>query len=143
MIRRIFFVSFSIAILSFNLISQEINKHVQTTSELIYNSKLSTINLNIKFQPIKGIHINTEPQIEFIPDLSSSLKIKKRIIKKTNEDYLDTSTPVQFIIQLNNKKIKLDSLKGKLQYYYCSDEEGWCNRFTQNISLPLNIPFNK
>lgn len=143
MIRRIFFVSFSIAILSFNLISQEINKHVQTTSEVIYNSKLSTINLNIKFQPIKGIHINTEPQIEFIPDLSSSLKIKKRIIKKTNEDYLDTSTPVQFIIQLNNKKIKLDSLKGKLQYYYCSDEEGWCNRFTQNISLPLNIPFNK
>lgn len=143
MIRKLFFVSLSFAILSFNLISQEINKHVQTTSELIYNSKLSTINLNIKFQPIKGIHINTEPQIEFIPDLSSSLKIKKRIIKKTNEDYLDTSTPVQFIIQLNNKKIKLDSLKGKLQYYYCSDEEGWCNRFTQNISLPLNIPFNK
>ncbi len=143
MIRRIFFVSFSIAILSFNLISQEINKHVQTTSELIYNAKLSTINLNIKFQPIKGIHINTEPQIEFIPDLSSSLKIKKRIIKKTTEDYLDTSTPVQFIIQLNNKKIKLDSLKGKLQYFYCSDEEGWCNRFTQNISLPLNMSSNK
>ena len=83
MIRRIFFVSFSIAILSFNLISQEINKHVQTTSELIYNAKLSTINLNIKFQPIKGIHINTEPQIEFIPDLSSSLKMKQKIFDES------------------------------------------------------------
>ncbi|MDA0987422.1 MAG: hypothetical protein O3A55_07485, partial [Bacteroidetes bacterium] len=99
--------------------------------------KTNFINLFVTFEPKSGIHINTEPPIELL--LESDLKIKKIQLKKTKEDYLDFSSPVKFRIKPKTNNFKKDSLFAKLQYYYCSDSEGWCNRFTQEISIKINI----
>ena len=98
--------------------------------------------LVLMFTPDEGIHINTEPAMEFEFDKSSPIHFTgiKALPKAPKTVYLDPSKPVRctFTVNKSVKKGK-HTLKGTVQYYFCSDAEGWCNRFSQPIELTFMV----
>ena len=98
--------------------------------------------LLLTFSPEDGIHINTEPAMEFEFDKSSPVHLTgiTSLPKSPKTGYLDPSKPVRcgFTVNKSAKKGK-HVLKGTVQYYFCSDAEGWCNRFSQPIEITFTV----
>ena len=96
----------------------------------------------LMFSPEEGIHINTDPAMEFEFDKSSPIHFTgiTSLPKAAKTGYLDPSKPVRcaFTVNKSLKKGK-HTLKGTVQYYFCSDTEGWCNRFSQPIELTFTV----
>lgn len=122
-------------------ISNAKNKHVETTSSVNYNSKYSKLELIIYFKPVKGIHINLEPPVKLT--FTSEFVLQKQKFKRTKDNYLDTTSPFIFVLNLKNKKNIPDSLTANLEYFYCSGEEGWCNKFTEELKFEIKLPASK
>ena len=96
----------------------------------------------LMFSPDEGIHINTDPamQIEFEKSSPAHFTGIKALPKSPKTGYLDTSKPVRCTFTLDKKIRKgKHTLKGTVQYYFCSDTEGWCNRFSQPIELTFTV----
>ncbi len=98
--------------------------------------------LQIKFKPKSGIHINLDPPLSIKIDSSEDIKSlgKFDIPKATKEGYFDImKTATQHFTLL--KKVKADTvlLKGVLSYFYCSDADGWCSRFKQPFEFTISI----
>ena len=91
--------------------------------------------------PTEGIHINTSPMVEFRLEKNSSFEIVGNPAFQSNENgYLETDKPIEFTVKpKSGSHVGKKSLKGKLNYFYCSDKDGWCNRFTQPIDLTIEI----
>ena len=94
------------------------------------------------FSPDEGIHINTDPAMEIEFDKSSPVRFTgiTSLPKSPKTGYLDPSKPVRcsFVVSKSVKKGK-HTLKGTVQYYFCSDTEGWCNRSSQPIELTFTV----
>jgi hypothetical protein len=94
------------------------------------------------FSPDEGIHINTDPAMEIEFDKSSLVHFTRitSLPKTAKTGYLDSSKPVRcsFTLDKNIRKGK-HTLKGTVRYYFCSDTEGWCNRFAQPIDLKFTV----
>ncbi len=120
------------------------NKHVQYEIKLLEQSLKAgaTGTLQILLTPKKGIHINLDPPMNLKIDSSSTItKVEKLNVPKDNKNgYLDAAKPVtvKFTVSKNAKPGSLN-LKGLFTYFYCSDAEGWCNRFKQTVDLNVNI----
>ncbi len=110
-----------------------------TTSTLKPGAKGEIV---ISFAPEEGMHINTDPAIEFefekdtlvhFTDVTSMPKVVKT-------GYLDTKRPIKysFTLDKNIKKGK-HTLNGSVRYFFCSDTEGWCNRSSQPIQLTYTV----
>ena len=98
--------------------------------------------LVLMFSPEDGIHINTDPAMEIEFDKSSPARFTgiTSLPKAPKTGYLDTSKPVRCTFTLSKKLRKGKySLKGTVHYYFCSDTEGWCNRFSQPIDLTFTV----
>lgn len=91
--------------------------------------------------PNEGIHINTNPIFELRLEKNSPFEVVGNpLFQKNDKEYLDHAQPVRFSIKpKKGSTFGKQSLKGKLNYFYCSDRDGWCNRFTQPIELRLEI----
>ena len=102
----------------------------------------STGTMQIFLKPIKGIHINLDPPMSLNLDKSEAIsKIEKlNTPKDKKNDFLDASKPVsaKFAVAKNSKPGTI-KLKGTFTYYYCSDAEGWCNRFKQPVEFSIKI----
>jgi hypothetical protein len=96
----------------------------------------------VSFAPEEGIHINTDPAIEFefekdtlvhFTGVASMPKVEKT-------GYLDTKKSIKysFTLDKNIQKGK-HTLKGSVRYFFCSDTEGWCNRSSQPIQLTFTV----
>jgi len=96
----------------------------------------------LMFAPEEGIHINTDPAMEFEFDKSSPIHFTgiTSMPKAAKTGYLDPSKPVRctFTVNKSVKKGK-HALKGTVNYYFCSDVEGWCNRSSQPIELTFTV----
>lgn len=91
--------------------------------------------------PVEGIHINTTPIFELRLEKNSQFEIVElpRFLKDEQE-YLDNSKPVEFSITVKNgTEAGKHTLRGTLNYFYCSDKDGWCNRFSQKIESPVVV----
>ena len=92
--------------------------------------------------PAEGIHINTDPAMQF--DFQKMNHVRfigvTSLPKKKKTGYLDTDKPVRYTFTVD-KKIEEGTytLKGRVQYFFCSDAEGWCNRFTQSVELKFSV----
>ena len=98
--------------------------------------------LILTLTPKEGIHINTDPPMEFEFEKDSSIHPLKITSLPTNSKtgYLITDQPVRYSFSLDNKISKgTHSLKGSVRYFFCSDTEGWCNRFVQPINLRFTV----
>ena len=93
------------------------------------------------FEPIEGIHVNTNPQFELKLEKNSPFEvIGKTRFQKNEKGYLDITKSVEFSIKpKSGTKVGKQSLKGKLNYFYCSDKDGWCNRFSQSIDVSIEV----
>ena len=118
------------------------NKHV--TVEIKAPEKISlTKEAELAFflTPVEGIHINTTPVFEIVLEKNSQFEVKgkARFVKDEN-DYLDIDKPVEFLIKTKSgTKTGKQTVKGKLNYFYCSDAEGWCNRFSQPFEMSIDV----
>ncbi|MBI3189167.1 MAG: hypothetical protein HYZ33_00815 [Ignavibacteriales bacterium] len=120
------------------------NKHVQCEIKLReqFLKAGSTGTMHILLTPTKGIHINLDPPMELKLDSSSGItKVEKlNIPKDEKKGYLDATKPVTVKFTISKKaKVGTLNLKGMFTYFYCSDAEGWCNRFKQPFDLKVNI----
>ncbi len=121
-----------------------LNKHVQFKVSIVEKAIKpgSAGTIQISLTPVKGIHINLDPPMSLKLDSTASItKVDELITHKNDANgYLDFSKPitVKFSVAKNTKPGKL-SLKGIFIYFFCSDAEGWCNRYKQPIDLIANI----
>ncbi len=126
--------------LSYSQIVLEDNVDVKITVKTSFHKEEGKISFT--FQPKNGIHINTEPVPEINFDSSTTIIENGKFLplSKTKKEYLETTKPVvyQFTIPKNTSAGKY-IIKGELTYFYCSDKEGWCNRFIQSFELPIEI----
>ncbi len=122
--------------------SPAVNEHVKMEISIQTNvSAKTSVAVSFHLTPSEGIHINTSPAIEFVLAKDSPYELSgKPQYKKSKKDYLDHTMPVT--ITLNAKKNSIAGktlIKGKLNYFYCSDTEGWCSRFSQPVEITVEI----
>lgn len=118
------------------------NDHVKV--EMQAPSKISpatSSSIKFFFTPNEGIHINTEPMFELKLDKDSHFELSgEPVYAKNEKEYLDIKKPVMFSVRAKSGiKPGTYPLQGKLFYFYCSDAEGWCNRFTQQVDLTITV----
>lgn len=118
------------------------NEHIKL--ELLPPEKISVKKSNeiaFFFEPVIGIHVNTNPLFELKLEKDSPFEVVgKARFQKNDKEYLDTKKPVEFSIKTKNgTKTGKHNLKGKLNYFYCSDKDGWCNRFSQKIDVIVEV----
>ncbi len=96
----------------------------------------------LTFAPAEGIHINTDPALEFDFEKDSLIHFTgiTSLPKIEKTGYLDTKRPVKYSFTLDKKIQKgKHTLKGSVRYFFCSDTEGWCNRSSQTIQLTFTV----
>ena len=120
--------------------NQYVGIEVAVSSQTVKSGESAEIRL--QFLPADGIHINATPAIEFTLDSSDVFVLKGRAIQQSDAltGFLSTSVPVRQLVGIAPKaSTGVQSLRGTLVYYYCSDVEGWCMRFRQRVELPIMI----
>jgi hypothetical protein len=96
----------------------------------------------VSFTPIDGIHINIDPPVTVKLEKNSfiSLQGKPEISTDKESGFLSTSAPIEQGFHVSEKaKSGEHIIKGTIVYYFCSDNEGWCRKFAQPITLHLSI----
>jgi hypothetical protein len=118
------------------------NEHVKLT--VIAPIKMNTgssSTISFQLEPLIGIHINTNPMFEFVLDKNSNFEIAgKPQFDKNAKGYLDTVHPILFSV--TTKKGTAPGkiiLKGSLRYFFCSEKDGWCNRYAQPIEVSIEV----
>lgn len=98
----------------------------------------------------EGIFISPKPSftIEFSPceeliipkSLSTESDLEIDILKENGEDYLDLKEAIviPFKVRLMAKQGS-HLLEGKIKYFACSKEEGWCLKHTSKFSAAFYI----
>lgn len=91
--------------------------------------------------PNDGIHINTEPMFELKVDKASKFELAGNPrFSKNEKGYLDITKPIEYTVKAKNGvQPGKHSFKATLYYFYCSDQEGWCNRFSQPVDLTITV----
>lgn len=118
------------------------NDHVKV--EMQFPSKISLAKngvIKLFLSPNDGIHINTEPMFELKLEKDSHFELAgDPRFAKNEKEYLDTGKPIEYTVKVKNGiPPGKYSLTAKFYYFYCSDKEGWCNRFTQPIDLTITV----
>ena len=120
------------------------NKDVQFKSTVVEKTLRpgATGTLQITLTPSKGIHVNVEPAMSLQIDSTGAVTQvdKPAIVKDEKKGTLDASKPVtvKFTLAKTVKPGPL-TLKGSFTYFYCSDAEGWCNRFKQPVEVKVTV----
>jgi hypothetical protein len=107
-------------------------------------------NIVLKLTLAEGIFISPEPSfiIEFSPceelvipkSLSTDSDLEIDILEENGEDYLELSEAIEipFTVRLMAKQGS-HLLEGKIKYFACSKEEGWCLKYTSKFSAAFYI----
>jgi hypothetical protein len=120
------------------------NTHVRSEIRLASTTMTrgGTGEIILYLTPNEGIHINTDPAMEFEFEKQSSVHFLGITSLPTNAKtgYLITEQPIKYSFTLDKSISKgKHSLKGTVRYFFCSDTEGWCNRFVQTIDLRFTV----
>ena len=96
----------------------------------------------ITLTPIEGIHINVDPAVEVMleKDEFATLGGDPEMSSDKETGFLAASTPIEqgFIVS-SGAAAGEHVLKGTIVYYFCSDAQGWCTKFSQPFSLKVNV----
>jgi hypothetical protein len=98
--------------------------------------------ISITISPAEGYHVNANPPVELRLDSTKAILFKGVLSQTTdrNNGYLSTRSPIRQSFYLPSTiKPGFHVLKGVVTYFYCSDSEGWCQRFRQPITLSFNV----
>ncbi|MBM4167174.1 MAG: hypothetical protein FJ218_09705 [Ignavibacteria bacterium] len=90
----------------------------------------------------KGIHVNAMAPFETIVDTSAPVEITDsvEIVLVKDTTFVNTKKPYrqEFLVKTNALKGK-HIIRGTFIYMFCSEDEGWCNRFVQPFEVSLEI----
>lgn len=120
------------------------NSHVRSEVRLSSTTMTrgETGEIILYLTPNEGIHVNTDPAVEFEFEKQSSIHFLGITSLPTNAKtgYLNTDQPIKYSFALDKNILKgKHSIKGIVRYFFCSDTEGWCNRFVQPIDLRYTV----
>ena len=102
----------------------------------------ATVEVLVFLTPKEGIHINTDPSMEFEwnKDRYVHFDSTTSLPKDEKTGYLDTSKPVRYSLTLSGTMPSgKHTVRGNVRYFFCSDSEGWCNRFVQPVELSFTV----
>ncbi len=140
-----------VAILMFILPGLEVQKgSVQENAHVRFEIRLASTTMTrggmgeiiLYLTPNEGIHINTDPAMEFEFEKQSSIRFLGITSLPTNAKtgYLNAEQPIKYSFALDKNISKgRHSIRGIVRYFFCSDTEGWCNRFVQPIDLRFTV----
>jgi hypothetical protein len=98
--------------------------------------------IELHFQPADGIHVNADPPITFSLDSAGVVNLKGKPVMSadTSTGYLSTTAPVKQTITLGKHAAQgRVTVKGTVTYFFCSDNEGWCNRRKQPVEFTILV----
>ncbi len=98
--------------------------------------------IRIQFHPTEGIHVNATPPTELTLSDGSSLTLigKPSAPTDSTSGYLDVVKPITYTFAVSSSaQPGTAGVNGTLVYYFCSDEEGWCLRWKDDVSLTVSI----
>ncbi|MDD8017619.1 MAG: hypothetical protein PHP42_04540 [Bacteroidota bacterium] len=118
------------------------NEHVKIEAqfpEKLTPSKTGAIVFS--FAPNSGIHVNTAPMFELVLDKKSLFETDGiPRFQKNDKGYLAAEKPVEFSVKVKKgTAIGKHHLKGSLRYFFCSDKDGWCNRYSQPFDVTIEL----
>lgn len=118
------------------------NDHV--TVEMSSPAKLvlkSTAGVSFLFTPKPGIHVNTQPAVDLRLEKDAPVEISGTPqMQKNAQGYLETQTPVIFTLKAKSSvKPGRTVVRGKINYFFCSEKDGWCNRYSQPVEFRIEI----
>ena len=102
-------------------------------------------NVVLRITVKEGIKISSQPSftIEFAPsaELSfpknffSASDLEIEIVEEDGKEYLNLSNPIEipFTVKMEAKRGN-HSFSGKVKYFACSKEEGWCLKYTSKFA---------
>lgn len=98
--------------------------------------------LAVKLIPAAGFHVNANPAVEVRLSDTGDLILRgepsQTIEKKSG--YLSSRTPVRQPIAIPVTASRgRHTLKGTVTYFYCSDAEGWCQRYRQPVTISFSV----
>ncbi len=86
----------------------------------------------IEFSPIEGIIFNRNKYTD------SDLGIE--ILEEMGEEYLNLKNPFEIPFRVSSDAEKGNHLlKGRIDYFVCSKEEGWCLKSHSKFTVSLSI----
>jgi hypothetical protein len=98
--------------------------------------------LHLTFTPAEGIHVTIDPPVEIRVEPKRTFLLNgesKRPVDK-NSGYLSSTEPVVQRFSLSRKaQPGKHVLRASIVYYFCSDDEGWCRKFSMPIELNLTV----
>ncbi len=120
------------------------NAHVKSEIRLAFTTMTrgGTGEIILYLTPNEGIHINTDPTMEFEFEKQSSVHFLGITSLPTNgkTGYLNAEQPIKYSFALDKNISKgKHSIKGIVRYFFCSESEGWCNRSVQPIDLRFTV----
>ena len=102
-------------------------------------------NVVLKITVKEGIKISSQPSftIEFSPSAElifpknffSASDLEIEIVEEDGKEYLNLNEPIEipFTVKMEAKRGN-HSFLGKVKYYACSREEGWCLKYTSKFT---------
>lgn len=100
----------------------------------------STGMLLIRLKPKPGIHVNLTPPLKVMLDSTKVITASASRHVPKKKEYLDTTKPIKHAFTLSSKiPPGTSAITGTLTYYYCSDAEGWCSKFTLPIDQKITV----
>ena len=122
----------------------EKNEHVGFQARLSQGTLKpgSSVEVLIVLTPKEGIHVNTDPSMEFQWNRNRYINFDSTtsLPKDEKTGYLDPSKPVRYSMTLSRTiPAGKHTVKGAVRYFFCSDSEGWCNRFVQPVEFSFTV----
>ncbi len=98
--------------------------------------------LTIMLEPAEGFHINANPPVELRLDDPKTIMLKGALTQAVDRKngYLSTRTPVRQTFYVPKETpAGSHTITGTVTYFYCSDTEGWCQRYKQPVSVSFTL----
>jgi hypothetical protein len=120
------------------------NKHVTFTSKISAEQVKAggSVKLFFTLIPMEGVHINTDPQMDFEFEKNSVVDFVGvgPIPTDTSTGYLLSGKSIVYNVKIHANALPATyTIRGAVKYFYCSDAEGWCNRFSQSVAIPVTV----
>ncbi len=91
--------------------------------------------IKISSQPSFTIDLEPSDALIFPKDFFSASDLKIEIKEEYGKEYLDLKGPIEipFSVSMDAKRGN-HIIRGKIKYFACSQEEGWCLKYTAKFS---------
>lgn len=92
--------------------------------------------ITVSSQPSFTIEISPCEELSFSKNIFTASDLGIEILEENGEEYLDLKEPfeIPFNVRLEAKRGN-HRLEGKIKYFACSKEEGWCLKNTSKFSV--------